>query len=598
MDPASVPPLTRRHVLHGAVLAGLAAVPVPARSAGSPAGAGCAPLAGFPTQVELRQVGYENWAGTIRAEPIWACAPRTADEVAEVVTWAAGAGFRIRPLGYAHGWSPLTITAGTTCDTRIVLLDTTRHLTAVDAAGAGVVRAQCGASLDTVLEFLQARGYGLTATPAPGSLTVGGALAIDAHGTGVPAAGEEPVPGDMYGSLSNRVLSLTAVVWDAPAGRYVTRTFTRADPECAALLVHLGRALVTEVTLSVREDYHLRCVSDVSIPASELFAAESGAGARTFVSFVEESGRVEAIWFPFTAKPWLKVWSLSPQRPLTSRATTTPYNYPFADNVPEPIAELAGAITSGQAYLAPAFGAAQYAATAAGLVATNSADLWGRSADLLRYVKPTTLRVHANGYAVLTRRADIQRVLAEFTAFFQERLHAYAAAGRYPVNGPVEIRVTGLDAAAGPAEPPALSAIRVREDRPEWDVAVWFDVLTLPDTPDLGVFLRELERFIFDTYAGGYATARPEWSKGWAYTADGAWTDTDVITDTVPALFRAGTPDTWDPAVDALHAADPHHVLSNTFLDTLLPGGDDSPPGGKARPRVPGRGGPTRVADS
>jgi hypothetical protein len=333
----------------------------------------------------------------------------------------------------------------------------------------------------------------------------------------------------------------------------------------------MGRALVTEVTLSVREDYHLRCVSDVSIPADELFAAEPGAGARTFAGFVEESGRVEAIWFPFTAAPWLKVWSLSPQRPLTSRPTSTPYNYPFSDNVPEPVAELAGAIASGQWYLAPELGAAQYAATAAGLIATSSADLWGRSADLLRYVRPSTLRVHANGYAVLTRRADIQRVVAEFAAFFQERLYAYAAAGRYPVNGPVEIRVTGLDTAVGPAEPPALSAIRAREDHPEWDVAVWFDVLTLPGTPDLGVFLREIERFIFDTYAGGYATVRPEWSKGWAYTADGAWTDPDVITGTVPAQFRAGAVNTWDPAVATLHTADPHRVLSNAFLDTMLP---------------------------
>lgn len=571
MDPASAIPLTRRHLLHGTALAGLAAVAVPGPAAARAAGAGCAPLPGFPAGVPVYRADYENWAGATRAHQLWACAPRTAAEVAEVVTWAAGHGYRIRPRGYAHGWSPLTITAGTTCDTRVVLLDTTRHLTAVDLAGPGAVRAQCGASLDTVLEFLQAGGYGLTATPAPGNLTVGGALAIDAHGTGVPAAGEQPVPGDTYGSLSNRVSSLTAVVWDASAGRYVPRTFTRADPECAALLVHLGRALVTEVTMTVRADHHLRCVSEVGIPADELFAASPAAGARTFARFVEAAGRVEAIWFPFTDKPWLKVWSLSPRRPLTSRATTTPYNYPFSDNVPETVAELAGAIASGQWYLAPALGAAQYTATATGLVATNSADLWGRSADLLRYVRPTTLRVHANGYAVLTRRADIQRVVAEFAAFFRQRLSAYAAAGRYPVNGPVEIRVTGLDTAAGPAAPPALSAIRARTDRPEWDVAVWFDVLTLPGTPDLGVFFQEVERFMFGTYTGAYAAVRPEWSKGWAYTAAGAWTDTAMLTGTVPELFRAGTPDTWDPAVATLHGADPHGVLSNAFLDTLLP---------------------------
>ena len=68
----------------------------------------------------------------------------------------------------------------------------------------------------------------------------------------------------------------------------------------------------------------------------------------------------------------------------------------------------------------------------------------------------------ANGYAVLARRADIQRVVAEFTAFFQERLYAYAAAGRYPVNGPVEIRVTGLDLRSRPGRAPGP----LRDPRP------------------------------------------------------------------------------------------------------------------------------------
>lgn len=115
--------------------------------------------------------------------------------------------------------------------------------------------------------------------------------------------------------------------------------------------------------------------------------------------------------------------------------------------------------------------------------------------------------MHANGYAVLTRREDIQRVVAEFVAFFRERLYAYAAAGRYPISGPVEIRVTGLDTAVGGAEPPALSAIRVRDDRPEWNVAVWLDLLTLPTTPDLGAFYREIERFVTATPVAGYLAA-------------------------------------------------------------------------------------------
>jgi FAD/FMN-containing dehydrogenase len=145
-------------------------------------------------------------------------------------------------------------------------------------------------------------------------------------------------------------------------------------------------------------------------------------------------------------------------------------------------------------------------------------------------------------------------------------LRAYTARGRYPVNGPVEIRVTGLDGPVDGAPPPALSAIRARADHPEWDTVVWLDLLTLPGTPDAGVFFREVERFIFVVFPG----ARPEWSKGWAYTAAGAWTDEGVITGTVPAAFRAGPGPTWDAAVATLDRLDPNRIFTNPFLDTLL----------------------------
>jgi FAD/FMN-containing dehydrogenase len=560
--------LSRRRLLAGSAgLAALGATRIVDRVRPGDARATCAPPPNFPPGIDLHQTMYRNWAGAIQVDDVWTAQPVAPADVVTLANWALANGYTLRPKGHAHGWSPLTLTAGTTCANRVVLVDTTAHLTAIamEPAGAGpAVRVQTGAAMDDLLTFLESHGYGLSATPAPGDLSVGGVLAIDAHGTAIPALGEVPVEGDSYGSLSNRVVSLTAVVWDQASGRYVLRTVDRTHADCPALLTHLGRAFLTEVTLRVRADHYLRCVSDLSIPASELFGET---GPRTLASFVDSAGRVEAIWFPFTDKPWLKVWSRSPQRPPTSRPTTMPYNYPFSDNVPRPVAELADELVSGHWYLAPAFGQAQYDAALAGLAATQSADLWGLSKNLLLYVKPTTLRVTANGYAVPARRADIQRVVARFVAFYTERLQAYAAQGRYPVNGPVEIRVTSLDGPVGGAAPPALSAIRARADHPEWDVAVWLDVLTLPQTPDAGDFYRELERFIFATYPG----ARPEWSKGWAYTGAGAWTDHGVITTTIPGAFRAGPEPTWDAALATLDRCDPHRVFTNPFLDTLLP---------------------------
>ncbi|MFE2428740.1 cholesterol oxidase substrate-binding domain-containing protein [Streptomyces sp. NPDC059373] len=533
-------------------------------------------LPGFPDGVELYRSAYRNWVGEITADGLWACAPSDPDQVVAVVNWAHEQGWTVRARGYAHGWSPLTIPAGTESGAPLLLVDTATHLTgiALESTDPAAVRVGAGASLEALLGHLEAQGLGVTATPAPGDLTVGGALAIDAHGTAVPAQGESRLPGHTYGSLSNLVLSLTAVVWDSAGGAYVLRTFERDDPDCAALLTHLGRALVTEVVLRVGENTSLRCLSRTDIPAAELFAAP-GSGGRTLASFLDTAGRAEAIWFAFTEFPWLKVWSVAPNRPLTSRRVTSPYNYPFSDNVPAVVADLAGTLVSDAAwYLAPVLGNAQLDAAVLGLTTTLSADIWGLSKNTLLYIKPTTLRMTANGYAVLTSRAEVQRVVAEFTDFYRERLTAYAAQGRFPVNGTVEIRVTGLDdpadADSAGARAPLLSALRPRADHPEWDTAVWLDVLTLPGTPYAEAFCRELERFLLATYDGGHGLTRVEWSKGWAYTDEAAWADEEVLGSAVPASFDDGTGPGWDGAAAILDRLDPHRVFGNALLDRLF----------------------------
>ncbi|PIM69148.1 FAD-linked oxidase [Streptomyces sp. JV178] len=535
-----------------------------------------AELPGFPEDVELYRSAYRNWVGEITASGLWACAPADGDQAVAVVDWARRQGWRIRPRGLSHGWSPLTVPEGTGSGAPVLLVDTTRHLTALslESTDPAAVRVGAGATLEGLLTFLEGHGLGVTACPAPGDLSIGGALAVDAHGTAVPATGETRLPGHTYGSLSNLVLELTAVVWDADSDRYVLRTFTRDEADGAALLTHVGRALVTEFVLRVGAATKLRCRSRTDIPAAELFAAP-GSGGRTFESFLDEAGRLEAIWFPFTEFPWLKVWSVAPTRPLTSRRVTSPYNYPFSDNVPTVVADLVGRMVSdGAWYLAPVLGKAQLTTAELGLAATASADLWGPSKNTLLYVRPTTLRVTANGYAVLTSRSQVQRVVAEFTSFYRERLAAYAARGDFPVNGSVEIRVTGLDDPAdvglAGARAPLLSALRPRADRPEWDTAVWLDVLTLPGTPDAEAFFRELERFLLRTYDGGHALTRVEWSKGWAYTDEAAWSDEEVLGTVVPASYEDGEGPGWDGARQVLDRLDPHRVYGNSFLDRLF----------------------------
>ncbi|MFD9063547.1 cholesterol oxidase substrate-binding domain-containing protein [Kitasatospora purpeofusca] len=562
----------------------------------------------LPAGTELFQRVYRNWSGEIGTDQLWTCAPRTPEEVPALADWARAHGWRLRAQGYRHTWAPLTVADGTPEAARVLLLDTTRHLTAVTADSPTTVRAQTGATMEALLAHLADRGLGLTAVPAPGELTVGGVLAIGGHGTAVPAAGEARADGHGYGSVSNQVTRLTAVVLDPATDRYTLRTFDRSEADSAAFLVHLGRAFVTEVVLRAGTDRPLRCVSRLDIPATELFArpgTTTGLGGlsrpRTFADFVDRDGRAEAIWFAYTDRPWLKTWSIAPNRPFGSRAVDEPYNYPFSDSIPEPVARLAGQLLAGAWGSAPLFGQLQYLIAKIGLTGDITdvllsgglirdlltgevlshllagglhSDLWGPSRTLLQYVRPTTLRVTANGYAVLARRADLQWVVAEFADLYRRLLDDYRARGEFPVNGAVEIRVTGTDDPAYSgvpgARPPLLSALRPRPDRPEWDTAVWLDVLGFPGTPGLNRFARDLEQALLRSFDGTRAGLRVEWSKGWAYTEDAAWADADMLDRVIPASHRAGGGAGWDEAVTVLDRHDPHRVFGNPFLDRLL----------------------------
>ncbi|NCL76170.1 cholesterol oxidase substrate-binding domain-containing protein [Rhodococcus sp. YH1] len=582
-DPASTTTLSRRALLGAAgaagavALTGLAWTPAGAVPAGDPRATIPAPPE-FPADIPLAQQRFENWARTIRFDAVWTATARDAHDVVRIADWARAHGYRVRPRGTMHSWSPLTVVPGESVE-KIVLIDTMVHLNAVTVDPAGTpatVTAGAGASIESILAALEQHGLGWANAPAIGDITIAGALSIGAHGATYPAAGERALPGQSFGSLSNLVVALTAVVWNAAAGAYELREFRRSEPEITPLLAHLGRSFVTSVTLQAGANYRLRCQSFTDVPWQELFAPPGSPG-RTFERFVEESGRVEAIWFPFTETPWLKIWSVCPEKPPTVREVHGPYNYFFSDSIPEEVTTPLGRVASGMQAATPAFGAGQFGAVAAGLAATGTADLWGWSKDLLFYLRATTLRVIAGGGVVVTRRANIARVVHEFTTWLHERMTHYASLGQYPVNMPFEVRLCAVDdqseVLVDSAGAPNLSAVRPRPDRPDWDTAIWMNVVSIPGTPGQSAFFREMEQWMVDHYSGDYATFRSEWSKGWAFDEQGGHRDSRFLGETIPAMYRTGlsADEGWDAARAAFDRHDPHRVFSNGFLDRLLP---------------------------
>lgn len=572
--------LTRRALLGRGAAAFAAATLTPAFRIGpADAAASCSPPAGFPGSIELYQQAFTNWAQEIIVDPLWSCAPRNPQEVLKVVNWAARAGFRVRPRGQMHGWSPLSVAPGMDCRSKVIMVDTA-HLggLSLKSKQPAVIRAGAGVLMEDFLTFAGDRGLGVTAAPAPGDITIAGALAIDAHGTAIPADGEKRRNGHTFGSLSNLVVALTAVVWSRSRKKYVLRRYERTDREIGPLLAHVGRAFITSVEMRVGKDGNLRCVSHTDIPNDELFASPAAAGpdTRTFDSFLRDAGRAEAIWYPFTSESWLKVWSVEPKKPASSREVTTPYNYKFSDNLPIELSDATRQLILNDPSMTPSFGQLQLNTTKQGIINDQTADIWGRSKNLLLYVKPSTLRVTANGYAVHCRRRDIQRVVSEFTSYHRDHMSDYQAKGSFPSNMPVEIRVTGLDDPADVgvrnARPVALSAIRPRPDHPEFTVAVWFDILTLPGTGDLAKFYRETENWMYRNYSG-YALVRPEWSKGWGYGSTGAWSDRKMFNSRIPGSFRpkGSKANPWKTATAGLEKLDPHRLFTSPLVRQLMP---------------------------
>jgi len=543
----------------------------------SPADAQTATPPNFPSSISVYQQAYQNWAGMIVIDNVWTCAPASANDVVTLANWAHANGYRLRAKGMSHNWSPIVLPAGNT-GAGYVLLDTTQNLTSVSIASGSpaTVTAQAGVTMNSLTTALAAAGYGFCAIPAPGDITLGGALAINAHGSAIPATGETPLSGQTYGSLSNLILSLTAVVWSSSTSQYVLKTFQRSDPDVRAFLAHLGRAFVTQVTLQVAANQNLRCQSWFDVSAADLFAPPASAGSSSFASYVDGAGRIEAIWFPFTGNPWLKVWSIAPAKPLLSTQVTSPYNYSFTNSVTTAENQFFDEVLEGTTSGTPTYEELAISLVGSGLIATGTWDIWGQSQNVLLYVEPTTVRIVEAGFTVLTSRANIQQVVSDFYTQYTSLLTQYQGQSQFPMNGPIEIRVTGLDQPADArvtgAQSPILSSVRPRPDQPGWDVAVWLDMGTLPVTPGFSAFYAAMESWIWSHYTGSYATVRPEWSKAWACTSASPWSNAAILGSTIPAAVSAGqaSGDGWSTAISILTAYDPNSVFSNPFLDTLM----------------------------
>ena len=219
---------------------------------------------------------WRNWAGNERTGTE-VVQPSSDEEVAAVLTSAAAAGRRVRPIGSGHSFTGI----GRPEDLQLAC----SGLVEIGEVGDdGVVTVGAGVPLHRLNAELVRRGWSLTNLGDIDRQTVAGAIATGTHGTG---AG--------FGGLATQVRGLTLVT---PSGQVLECDAVREPEVFSAARIGLGAlGVVTSVTLQAVPAFALRAVEG----PGTLSAAIEG-----FDELMSSTDHVEFYWFPHTDVTLLK----------------------------------------------------------------------------------------------------------------------------------------------------------------------------------------------------------------------------------------------------------------------------------------------------
>lgn len=406
-------------------------------------------------------------------------------------------------------------------------------------------------------------------------------LAIGAHGSGAESRYDRKSLGHTYGTFSNLVIEMTLVVWDPETFSYVLKTIHRSSPEAKAFLVNLGRTFLTSVTLRVGQDQMLRSQSHFFIPMNEIFghpkSLENSPRSRSLSKFVESTGRINVVGMSTGQESlsWVITWKVEPLKPPKSRVALTPYNYYFmnyfAPTLLDPLLKKGVQAVPTLWHFISLF---SYPVIVAGNKLSRSADYWGPSKNHLLYFTNHMPKHRPNPFVVLTSKKNLQLVSHILRSHYDTVAKEFEAEYAYPTAGEFNVRVTGIDDPSDVeipgAESPSFSNARPFPEHPDYDVVVWFEFSAYGETPRVQEFATKLQDLYYRDIHGQLGILRVEWSKGWAHTEVGPWTNTTVMEHFSRVFSTSDKVEEWNWAVRVLHGYDPHRIFSNDFLDEVL----------------------------
>lgn len=341
------------------------------------------------------RVRWRNWAGNERADAE-VVQPASPEEVAAVLTAAAAAGRRVRPIGSGHSFTGI----GRPEDVQL----TSGGLAGIgEVSDDGLVTVGAGITLHRLNAELVRRGWSLTNLGDIDRQTIAGALATGTHGTG-----------GAFGGLATQVRGLQLVT---PAGEVVDCDETRHPDVFSAARVGLGAlGVVTAVTLQAVPAFALRAVEG----PGTLTAAIEG-----FDELMTSTDHVEFYWFPHTDVTLLKC---NTRVPLEEGLSPLPRWRAVWDDEILANGAFAGVVAAGRRVPALIPPLARMSAKALG------ARTWTDHSHRV-FVSRRRVRFLETEYAI--PRAEASAVLAEL-----RRVHE---ANDWRAAFPVEVRVAAAD---------------------------------------------------------------------------------------------------------------------------------------------------------
>lgn len=211
---------------------------------------------------------WTNWSKVHAAHPTAWESPRSTAEVRDLLSRAARARQRVRPMGARHSWSEIAQPEHVALD-----LENMRAVLGIDA-GARTIRVQAGIHLFEITEALDRVGLAMPILGSISAQSIAGATSTGTHGSSL-----------VHGNLSSLIEEIVLVT-----ARGEVLRIGRGDPRMAAARVGLGAlGVVVEMVLRVAPAFTL--IGEVEVmPIRE--------AARQLESIAHSSEFVKVWWLP------------------------------------------------------------------------------------------------------------------------------------------------------------------------------------------------------------------------------------------------------------------------------------------------------------